>query len=413
MQTHQANPARARPAGRPRRYARFEEFEAGLPKTTGKRPVYCDGIGIYRGARSETVWVKVHLPRGGAYKGRSVPPGGSVEYKLGKRASWDWESLLRERDRLQGLADRGELLEAPEVPMFAQYAQDWLDRKQSTIRSFGIEKGNVNSGLTPTFGRKALNAISVGDVNRWIGVQSKGRKPSTVQRQLNTFNSIMNDAVKNGLIESNPAENADKIRGIEPRQRFVTEDEWKIILETTEKIEAEQEAQREKRPHQIRGWLKAYVTWAYHSAMRREEILALTWQNIRKLDDRTLVEVINTKTNNPRYVTCTDEMEAILKRLKLLDRAEGDERLFPVSMTTLKRSLTRLWKETGLKDVRLHDLRRTHATILIKEGIDVRTVATRLGHTGTAMLARHYAVDRGDAEAAKAFGIRRKKDLAD
>ena len=41
---------------------------------------------------------------------------------------------------------------------------------------------------------------------------------------------------------------------------------------------------------------------------------------------------------------------------------------------------------------------------LIGKGIDVRTVAGRLGHSGTAMLAKHYAVDRGDKEAAAAFG---------
>ena len=63
-------------------------------------------------------------------------------------------------------------------------------------------------------------------------------------------------------------------------------------------------------------------------------------------------------------------------------------------------------KATELKDVRLHDLRRTHATILISQNIDPRTVAGRLGHSGTGMLARHYAVNRGDIEAAQAFGER-------
>src|SRR5690606_38954000 len=111
----------------------------------------------------------------------------------------------------------------------------------------------------------------------------------------------------------------------------------------------------------------------------------------------------STKTGRPRFVTCTAGMVAILAALQKLDRTEGDNRLFPVSMTTLKRSLTKLWKATGLQDVRLHDLRRTHATILIQRNVDPRTVAGRLGHSGTAMLARHYAVDRGDMEAARAF----------
>lgn len=262
----------------------------------------------------------------------------------------------------------------------------------------------MKSALVPTFGKRAINAITANHVNNWISQQSKELKPSSVQRQLNTFKAIMNDAVRNGLIERNPADIADKIKGIEARGRFVTADEWDVILKTAEAIEAKQEAQRDSKPHQLRGWLKLFVKWAYESGMRRAEILGLEWQNIRRTEDRILVEIVNTKTDKPRFVTCTEEMETILSKLKELDRDEGDERLFPVSMTTLKRSLAALWKATGLKDVRLHDLRRTHATILIQKNIDPRTVAGRLGHSGTSMLARHYAVDRGDAEAARAFG---------
>lgn len=404
MKPIKSDTPRAKPVGRPRRYARFEEFEADLPKQMGKRPAYCDGIGIYRGSRDATVWVKVRLPRGGSYKGRSIPSGGSIEHKLGRRASWDWEGLVRERDRLQGLADRGEPLEPDQVPTFAQYAQRWLDRKEPSLRSFGVTQGNVKSALNPTFGKRAINAITSSHVNNWIAQQLKELKPSSVQRQLNTFKAILNDAVRTGLIDRNPADYADKIKGIEARGRFVTADEWEVILETAEAIEAEQEKQKEAKPHQIRGWLKLFVKWAYESGMRRAEILNLTWQNIRKVGEFTVVEVVNTKTNKPRYVTCTEEMEAILAKLKNLERDEVEDRLFPVSMTTLKRSLARLWKSTDLKDVRLHDLRRTHATILIHNNIDPRTVAGRLGHSGTSMLAKHYAVDRGDIEAAKSFG---------
>jgi integrase len=138
--------------------------------------------------------------------------------------------------------------------------------------------------------------------------------------------------------------------------------------------------------------------------MRRGEILNLTWDCVREVSDkRTVVEVKNTKTGKPRFVTCTDEMKRILKALAKLDREEGDNRLFPLSMTTLKRTLTHLWKKSGLLDVRLHDLRRTHATMLMEQNIDARTIAGRLGHSGTSMLAKHYAVNRGDTKAAKVF----------
>lgn len=394
-----------RPIGRPGRYAKYEELEASLPDNMTKRPVYCDGIGLFKGSRGTTVWIKIRLPKGGAFNGRTVPVGGSVEHKAGKRSSWTWQQLETERDRLQGLADRGEPLEAVQTETFGSYAIDWLDRKTTTLKSLGVTKGHIVSVLVPAFGKKALDAITVGDVNRWIGKQRATLAPATVQRQLSTFNAIVNDAVKNGLIDRNPATRADKIRGVEPRQRFITEQEWKTILSTCERIEQEHEEKREQTPQRIRGWLRHYVSWAYNSGMRRAEILALTWDNVRAVNaDHTVVEVLNSKNGKSRYVSCTAEMRSILEALKKLERADGDNRLFPLSMETLKRSLTALWKATGLKDVRLHDLRRSHATILIGKGIDVRTVAGRLGHTGTAMLAKHYAVDRGDMEAAAAFG---------
>ena len=396
-----------RSVGRPRRYAQFEQFEESLPTIMTKRALYCDGIGLFQGAKSSTAWVKIRLRHGGTYKGKTMRPGEAVEIKLGNRTSFDWAQLIAERDRLQGLADRGEVLEAEEVPFFASYSTAWLDRKKATLKSFGVTKGHIESVFIPTFGNKALNAITMGDVNRWIGSQSATLKPSSVKRQLNTFNAVMNDAVRNGYIERNPAERADKIKGIEARLRFVTDEDWQTILRTAEKIEADQEGGKDRTPHQIRGWLKHFVVFAYNSGMRRTEILDLTFDQVRTVAaGHTVIEVVNTKTGKPRFVTCTPEMETIIRALRGQERISGDNRLFPVSMTTLKRSLTRLWKATGLKDVRLHDLRRTHATILISQNVDPRTVAGRLGHSGTGMLARHYAVNRGDIEAAQGFGDR-------
>jgi len=290
------------------------------------------------------------------------------------------------------------------VPTFSEHAADWLEKKKATAKGFGVLKGHVGKHLNPTFGKKALDQVTVADVNRWIAKQSETAKPATVKRQLGTFNAIVNDAINSGLIEENPTRKADKIKGIEARQRFVTEEEWQIILDTADRIEADNEEKKDKTPQQKRGWLRHYVMWAYQSGMRRSEILNLTWQNVRQIDEGyVVIEVLNSKNDKSRTVTCTQEMRAILNHLRELDREAEDHRLFPVSLTTVKRTLTKLWKATGLADVRLHDLRRSHATLLVQKGVDVRTVAGRLGHTGTGMLAQHYAVNLGDMEAAKAF----------
>lgn len=395
-------PQRAR--GRPNRYAKYAELEASLPKVMDKRPVYCDRIGLFRGQKAFTVWVKVRMTRGGEYKGRSYQPGQSIEIKLGERSSWDWEELERERDRFQGLADKGQPLMAKTAPTFAEYADGWLARKKTTVKGYDVLAGHVGKHLKPPFGNKALDAITVSSVNKWIAEQRETLKPGTVQRQLATFNAILNDAVRAGELESNPTRNADHIRDIEGRERFITDDEWHTILETADAIENDKADRAEQMPQEKRGWLRDYIVWAYNSGMRRSEILRLTYSSVRELGpDHTVIEVTGTKSGKTRHLTCTPDMLDIIERSKTAEREEGDNRIFPVSLTTAKRNLTKLWKATGLKDVRLHDLRRTHATKLIAGGVDVRTVAGRLGHTGTGMLSRHYAVNLGDKNAAAMF----------
>ncbi|MDA0664649.1 MAG: site-specific integrase, partial [Proteobacteria bacterium] len=73
-----------------------------------KRPKYVDGIGVFKGAKETTAWIKVRLPKGGIFKGTSHLPGTALEIKLGKLASWTWDQLEHERDSFQGRADRGE-----------------------------------------------------------------------------------------------------------------------------------------------------------------------------------------------------------------------------------------------------------------------------------------------------------------
>ena len=51
-----------RPRGRPGRYAKYEQLLASLPNSMTKRPLYVDQIGLFKGARGVTAWVKVRHP---------------------------------------------------------------------------------------------------------------------------------------------------------------------------------------------------------------------------------------------------------------------------------------------------------------------------------------------------------------
>ena len=147
----------------------------------------------------------------------------------------------------------------------------------------------------------------------------------------------------------------------------------------------------------VAEWLQDFILWCVHSGMRKGEIRALEWSNIKTLSDgREFVLVETSKTDQPRTVTCTETMKDILVRQRAR-RPAGDDRVFPVLRTGLRRRWERARKLAHLEDVTVHDLRRTHSTHAVAAGVDLRTLQGRLGHNNLAMLEKHYAAFVGSA----------------
>ena len=74
----------------------------------------------------------------------------------------------------------------------------------------------------------------------------------------------------------------------------------------------------------------------------------------------------------------------------------------PMQPSTPEKRLGRILERAGLPHVSLHSLRHTNATLLITGGVDVRTVAARLGHSQTSTTMNIYAETIRSAEAAAA-----------
>ena len=57
-----------------------------------------------------------------------------------------------------------------------------------------------------------------------------------------------------------------------------------------------------------------------------------------------------------------------------------DERLFPVTKYFLSHEIQRGCKKTGVKKIRIHDIRHSHASMLIDMVFDILEISERLGH---------------------------------
>ena len=76
--------------------------------------------------------------------------------------------------------------------------------------------------------------------------------------------------------------------------------------------------------------------------------------------------------------------------LKKLYSAAPSERIFPVSKHYLKHEMARGCKETGVKQIRIHDIRHSHVSLLIDMGFSATAIADRVGHESVD-ITYHYA----------------------
>ena len=185
---------------------------------------------------------------------------------------------------------------------------------------------------------------------------------------------------------------------------------------------------------------KTFFTLALYTGMRRGELLGLEWPDvdleigiitIRRTSQYGGKELgtytDDTKTEqSKRSLRVTQNVVGLLKaykieqaerRLRLGDAWAGEwaehPRLFtnqdgrPMSPSTPLNRLKRILSRNGLPDVSLHSLRHTNATLLIQQGVSIRAVSGRLGHSQASTTMNIYAhqLQSADAAAAEALDI--------
>lgn len=135
---------------------------------------------------------------------------------------------------------------------------------------------------------------------------------------------------------------------------------------------------------------KIFFTTLFWTGARRGEIIALQCDDLIE-DDKCIyihgsqrnstTGIKSTKTGSKRYVRLDDELFNELLKLK---QSFKTGYLFggssPCTPTTIDRHFANGIKKSGVKKIRLHDLRHSHATMLINGGVNIVAVSKRLGH---------------------------------
>jgi integrase len=153
--------------------------------------------------------------------------------------------------------------------------------------------------------------------------------------------------------------------------------------------------------------LAAVWRLAAATGMRRGELVGLRWEDVeferavlvvrrtRTMAKRTVVTT-TPKNGRPRVIDLDSDSLEALARLRaesepsdhdLVVRAPDGSPLHPDRLSEL---FSKLVRDSGLRPIRLHDLRHTHASLLLKAGVPLKVVSERLGHADPAFTMRVY-----------------------
>lgn len=300
----------------------------------------------------------------------------------------------------------------------AAYLQHWLDnvvKVNKAARTHEEYDMACRLYIVPFIGHKKLSNLSAEDMDAWqASLVRKGHSNNQRLRGIRILRNALNRAVKSRIIDINPVQVLD-IPKVERREVVPLE------LDQLGSLFAECEKHR----------LGDIIPLAIMTGLRLGELLALEWADVNLAEGvlsvrRALQELKSGKSLKApkskagrRAVNLDPLAIQALKnrRVKAIEEGCHPDHVPVVFPNTLGKhqfrgELTRqTWypirKAAGIpKPVRFHDLRHSHASLMIAAGIHLKVIQERLGHSTFELTANTYShlLDGAQADAANRVG---------
>lgn len=302
--------------------------------------------------------------------------------------------------------------------LFSDYMLEWLENiKPKVVQSTYIGYEQVVKGkLCPYFKSKKIKLIDLRprDIQDFINYLYKQKlKGSTIAHYTSNMNTALKEAVIAEIIPSNPMDRIESVKKEVYIPEFYTDDE---LIELIEVIKTQK--------------LELPLTLGIIYGLRREEILGLTWNaidfknksiTIRKTVGRGkydgvtqfLIKDIPKNKSSYRTLPMFDFIANLLKKYK--EKYKLNEKIFGNTYITnykdficlmdngelvkpdyVDRTFSRILKENGFRHIRLHDLRHSCATLLLRNSVPLPEIQKWLGHSNIVTTQRYSHLDQND-----------------
>lgn len=287
------------------------------------------------------------------------------------------EAMLYERDFLLDQEGKIELT-------FDKLLEKYLEDSKARVKPTTYENNEfiINKNIRPYFKDLKIKDIEAITIRTWqntLLLSEKNYSQTYLKTINNRLSAIFNYAVQFHKLEKNPCKLSSSMgKKNANSMKFWTKDEYDIFIKGIEdKIMS-----------------KVIYDVLFYTGIRVGELLALTLNDFNfetkvmsitktyaKLKGgKDLIQEPKTPKSRREIVIPETLCDEVKKFAELRYDYKPDERLFVATKYYLHHEMNRGSKNTGIKRIRIHDIRHSHASLLIEMGVSPIAIAERLGH---------------------------------
>ena len=275
--------------------------------------------------------------------------------------------------------------------LFKNFVEIYLESMEHRIKENALmTKQNIfYHHIVPYLGEMKLDEITPKDIIHWQDqvMKDNNYKQTYLKTIHNQLSALFNYAVRFYGLKNNPARLAGNMGKEEVGEmKFWTKEEYLTFSRAMMNKEENYHA------FEILYWC----------GIRLGELLALTAEDFdfekktlkinksyQRIKGKDVITTPKARKSN-RVLTLPDflaeEMQDYISRLPYL---KVDDRIFTITKSGLHHEIDRGCRETGVKRIRVHDLRHSHVSMLIEMGFSAVNIANCVGHESVKVTYRH------------------------
>jgi integrase len=288
--------------------------------------------------------------------------------------------------------NKGSYIE-PSKMTYQEYAKQWFGTKKNSIcsQSVKVYENCLRKRIIPKLGQYTLFRVSTILIQSFIdSLKEEGLSNSTIKKYLEIIRNSLEHAVDFNLIPTNPAIKVKLPKSNKKEMTVWNREETNQFLDKAKED-------------------PCFIVFqlALSTGMRQGEILGLRWKDINlekgilfikqtlSQDGKTFISGAKTKSSIRAINLSGSTLKHLReRRVEIAKEKLGFGPLYqdndlvgctqhgtPLNPANIRRSFNRIIQQAELPKIRFHDLRHTHATLLLAQGINIKVISERLGHS--------------------------------